>query len=82
MDYGIFNVSTDTNACDCTRGCTDTVRESALKIDSEQYPLPHGRIEPALAACRSVLYPLSYIPSTMPSEEAQTSSSVSVLLGK
>ena len=24
MDYGIFNVRTDVNACDCTRGCTDT----------------------------------------------------------
>ena len=34
MDYGVFNVRTDINACDCTRGCTDTVRESALKIES------------------------------------------------
>ena len=34
MDYGIFNVRTDVNACDCTRGCRDTVRESALKVDS------------------------------------------------
>ena len=34
MDYGIFNARTDVNACDCTRGCTDTVRESALKVDS------------------------------------------------
>ena len=33
MDYGIFNVRTDVNACDCTRECTDTVRESALKVD-------------------------------------------------
>ena len=31
---GIFNVSTDANACDCTRGCTDAVGESALKIDA------------------------------------------------
>ena len=34
MDYRIFNASTDDNACDNTRGCTDTVRESALKVDS------------------------------------------------
>ena len=34
MDYGIFNVRTDINARDCTRGCTDTVRESAVKFDS------------------------------------------------
>ena len=31
MDYEIFNVNTDVNACDCTRACTDTARESALK---------------------------------------------------
>ena len=33
-DDRIFHVHTDVNACDCTRGCTDTVRESALKVDS------------------------------------------------
>ena len=33
MDYGIFNGRTDAKACGCTRGCTDTVRESALKAD-------------------------------------------------
>ena len=33
--------------------CTDTVRESALKVDSEKNPLPHRGIEPASAACRS-----------------------------
>ena len=26
MYYRIFNARTDVNACDCTRGCTDTVR--------------------------------------------------------
>ena len=34
MNYWILNVRTDANACDCARGCTDTVRESALKVDS------------------------------------------------
>ena len=34
MDYRIFNVHKHVNACDCTRGCTDTVRESVLKVDS------------------------------------------------
>ena len=34
MDFRIFNVRTYLNAYDCTRGCTDTVRESALKADS------------------------------------------------
>ena len=34
MDYRIFIVRTDVHACDCTRGCTDTEREAALKVDS------------------------------------------------
>ena len=31
MDYGIFNVRTDVNVCNCTQGCLDTVREPALE---------------------------------------------------
>ena len=55
-DYGIFNVHTDVNACDCTRRCTDTVRESAPKLDSgDKDPVLHRRIEPASAACRPML---------------------------
>ena len=42
---GIFNVRTDGDASDCTiahGGCTDTVRQSALKVDSgRKNPLPH-----------------------------------------
>ena len=54
MDYGIFNVCTNVNVCDCTRGCTDTVRESALKVDFERkIPLKLRGIEPASAPCRS-----------------------------
>ena len=34
MDYRIFNVPTDVNVYDCTRGCMDTVRESELNVDS------------------------------------------------
>ena len=34
MDYRIFSVHTDVNACGYTRECTETVRESALKVDS------------------------------------------------
>ena len=34
MDYRIFNVRTDVNACGCTRGCTEIENESALKVDS------------------------------------------------
>ena len=39
MDNKIFNVRTDVHACDCTRGCADTVRESALKVDPERKSL-------------------------------------------
>ena len=38
-------------------GCTDTVRESALKVDWEKNPLLHRGIEPASAACRSDALP-------------------------
>ena len=34
MTDGIFNVRTAANVCDRTRGFTDTVRESAPKVDS------------------------------------------------
>ena len=34
MDRVIFYVYTDVNACNCTRGCTDTVRKSALRADA------------------------------------------------
>ena len=53
MDYGIFNVRTDVNASNCTRGCTDTVRESAQKVDSgekKKKSLPHRVILPVTDA--------------------------------
>ena len=37
MEYKIFDVLTDAGAFDCTQGCADTVRESALKADSGNY---------------------------------------------
>ena len=63
MDYRIFNVRTGVNACDCTRWCTNTVRESALKVDfgrkvpcrTEESNLRQQRASPTL-------YQLSYIP--------------------
>ena len=60
---------TDVNACGCTRGCTDTVRESALKPDSgrkkekkKKKPLPHRGIEPASVARRSDAVPAELNP--------------------
>ena len=34
MGYGISDVPTDVKESDCTLGCADIVRESALKVDS------------------------------------------------
>ena len=64
MDYRIFNVRTDVNACDCTRGCTDTVRESALKVDSGR-KIPCRSRESNLRRRRDgpMLYRLSFIPN-------------------
>ena len=31
---GVFDVGSNVNACDCSRGCANTVRESAQKVDS------------------------------------------------
>ena len=36
MNYRIFIVRTDVNACDFTWGCTDSERESALKVNSRK----------------------------------------------
>ena len=63
MDYGIFNVRIDINACDCTRGCTDTVRESALKVDSRRkIPCRTGESNLRRQRAGPMLYQLSYIP--------------------
>ena len=52
MHYGIFNVRTYVNVCDCTRGCSDTVK----RVCTESWlwkknPLPHREIEPAFVRC-------------------------------
>ena len=63
-DYGIFNVRTDVNASDCTRGCTDTVRESALKVDSGR-KIPCRPWESNLRRRHAgpILYQLGHIPT-------------------
>ena len=68
MDYGIFNVHTDVNACNSTRGCTDTVGESALKVDSRR-KISCRTWESDLRQRRAgpMLYQLNYIPIHTPS---------------
>ena len=54
MDYRIFNVCTDANVCDCTRGCTGTRKRVCTESWLwEKNLLPHRGIEPASAAWRS-----------------------------
>ena len=54
MDHRIYIVCTDFNASDCTCGCTDPERESALKADSrKKIPLLHQWIKVASTAWRS-----------------------------
>ena len=64
MDYRIFNVRTDVNACDCTRECKDTGRGFALKVDSGR-KIPSRTRESNLHQRRTgpMLYQLSYIPN-------------------
>ena len=64
MDYRIFNVLTDVNACDCTQGCTDTERESAPKVVSgKKIPCCTGESNLCQRHDSLMLYQLSCIPS-------------------
>ena len=62
MDYRIFNVRTDVNACDCTRECTYTRKRVCTRRPREKNPSPHRGIEPASGRDGPTLYQLSYIP--------------------
>ena len=64
MVFRIFNLCTNVNACGCTQGCTDTVRESAPKAASGRKISCHTG-EPNLPQRRAgtTLYQLSYIPN-------------------
>ena len=67
MDDGIFNVHIDVNAWDCTRWCTDTVRESALKANSERkIPFRTGESNLRRQRAGPMLYQLNYIPTVQP----------------
>ena len=61
MDYRIFNMHTDVNACDFTRGVRTHVRVCTERWLWEKNPLPHRGIEPATAARRSDAPPMSYV---------------------
>ena len=64
MDYGIYNVRTDVNACNFTGGRTDTVRESALKVDSgRKIPCRTGELNLRQQCADPMLYQLSYLPT-------------------
>ena len=74
MDYRIFNVRTDVNACGCTRGCADTARESALKVDSgRKIPCRTGESNLRRRRAGPMLYRLSYIPTLLTSSSPSLS---------
>ena len=55
---------TEVNACDRTLGCTDTVRESALKVDSvRKIPCRSRESNLRQLGAGPMLYQLSYIPT-------------------
>ena len=63
-DYRIFILCTDVNACDCTWGCTDTVRESALKVNSRRkFPCCTGELNLPQQCASPTFYQLSYLPT-------------------
>ena len=59
--FGIFNVHTDVDACNCTRGLYRH-RESALEVDWQKNPLPQQVLEPASVLC------LAFKSDTLPTE--------------
>ena len=62
-DYRIFNMRTDVNAWDCTRGCMDTVRESVQKADlGRKIPSRCGKLNLRQRHAGPLFYQLSYIP--------------------
>ena len=66
MDYRICNVCTDVNACGCTQGCTNAIRESALKVDfGRKKTLPTRELNLPLWCASLTLYYLSYIPTPL-----------------
>ena len=71
-DYRILNVRTYAYACNCTRGCTDTVREFSLKVDSRRkIPRRTGESNLPQQCDGPTLYQPSYIPiSTAPHPHA------------
>ena len=62
MDDRILNQLTGDNACDCTQGFMDTVRESALKVDSgRKIPSHIGVLNLCQQHADPMLYQLSYL---------------------
>ena len=63
MGYGIFNARTDVSARNCARGRTETVKESALTVDSgRKIPCCTRESNLRRQPAGPILYQLSYIP--------------------
>ena len=70
---GIFNVHRDVNACDiASRGCTDTDRRSALKVDSwRKIPCCTRQSDQSQQHASPTHYQLNHIPSPGMAEHLQ-----------
>ena len=67
MEYGFFNMRSDVNACDCARGCANTVREFALQDHYGRKKISCRTRESNLRRRRTgpMLFQLSYIPTIL-----------------
>ena len=79
--FGIFNVRTDADACDCTGGCTNAVKESiCLEADSgRKIPCRTGDWNPRQYRAwlfSRALYQLSYSRTQMSSKVPQLQATV------
>ena len=62
--YRMFNVHTDVNACNCKQGFMDTIRESALNVDSNRkIPCCTRELNLRRRCAGTMLYHLTYIPT-------------------
>ena len=62
---GSLTPRSNVNACNCTQGCTDTERVSALKVDfGRKIPRYSRELNLCWQRAGPMLYQLSYIPAT------------------
>ena len=61
MDYGVFNVRTDVNACDCAGGCMTTKESLHRKFTGRKIPCRTGESNLRRRRAGTMLYQPNYI---------------------